>query len=69
MAPIIEALPASLEASSISSDDSLLLDHGDAGLVLAAKLIGSSNARRARAEYDYVRLAHYVSRETRSTPH
>ena len=69
MTNIIEALPAGLEASGISSDNSLLLDHSDAGLVLAAKLVCCSNARRARAEYDYVRLAHYVSRGMRSTPH
>ncbi len=68
MASIIQALTARLEASRISADYRLLLYDADARLVLTAKLVRRSNARRAGAENDYVWLIHRVSRPIRSRP-
>ena len=61
MAAVIQALPACLEASRISTDDRLLIDHGYASLVLTAKLICCSDARWAGTENHDVWLVHHVS--------
>ena len=56
MAAVVEALPTRLEASRISTDDSMLLDEGNASAFEMTQLVSGPDSCRPAAKDHYMRV-------------